>query len=100
MKLETKNSNKIEYGIVKTYQKWFMVLCKKAILPMLCGLIRCKLLISLHLNTFERLCILGWSHSNHNYKVFIAFHLGLHIEQNGPHTPCSHAKKLKNGARG
>ncbi len=29
-----------------------------------------------------------------------SLHLGLHIERDGPHTPCNHAKKLKNVTRG
>jgi len=29
-----------------------------------------------------------------------SLHLGLHIERDGPHTPCNHAKKLKNVVRG
>ncbi len=28
------------------------------------------------------------------------FHLHLHVERDGPHTPCSHAKKLKNVVKG
>jgi len=28
-----------------------------------------------------------------------SLYLGLHIEEDGPHTPCNHAKKLKNVAR-
>ncbi len=62
--------------------------------------IRCRLLILLHPIAFEHLCIPGWSCSNHNYKVLITLHLGLHIERDGPHTPCNHANKLKNVAKG
>ncbi len=77
-----------------------MVLHKKVNLFTLHHLIKCRLLITLHPNAFEPLYILGSSHSNHNYKVLIALHFSLHIERDGPHTPCSHAKKLKNVARG
>ncbi len=63
-------------------------------------LIKCRLLVPLHPNIFKPLYIYGSNHLNHNYKVLITFHLGLHIENDGPHTPCSHAKKFKNVARG
>jgi hypothetical protein len=33
-------------------------------------------------------------------QVLITFHLALHIEWDGPHTPCSHAMKLKDGTKG
>jgi hypothetical protein len=80
---------------------WFMVLHKiKANLLMPHHLIRRRLLITLHPNIFEPLYIPGLSHSNHNCKVLITLHLGLHIEKDGPHTPCSHAKKFKNVAKG
>ncbi len=78
----------------------FMVLHKKVNLFMPHHFIKCRLLVTLHLNAFEPLYILYSSHLNHNCKVLIAFHLGLHIEKDGPHTPCSHANKLKNVSRG
>jgi hypothetical protein len=52
-----------------------------------------------HLSVFECLCIPSSNRSNHNYKVLIALHFGLHVEKDGPHTTCNHAKKLKNVAR-
>jgi hypothetical protein len=61
--------------------------------------IGCKFPIMFHPNTFECLCIYGLNHLNDNYKVLIMLELGLHVERDGPHTPCSHAKKLKNVAK-
>jgi hypothetical protein len=43
---------------------------------------------------------LVWVAQISSAKAFIVFQLGLHIDLDGPHTPCSHAKKLKNVARG
>jgi len=63
---------------------------------MLDCLIRCRPPVLLHPSTFGCLCILDLSCSNHNYKVLITLRLDMHVERNGPHTPCSHAKKLKN----
>jgi hypothetical protein len=77
-----------------------MVLHKKVNIFTPHHLIKCRLLVTLHPNTFEPLYILYSSHSNHNCKVLIALHLGLHIERDGPHTPYSPAKKLKNVGRG
>jgi hypothetical protein len=78
----------------------FTILHKKANFPTLHHFIKCKLLVLLHPNSFECLCIPNSSHSNHNCKVLIMLHLGLHVEGDGPHTPCSHVKKLKNMAKG
>jgi hypothetical protein len=78
----------------------FMILCKKVNIPTLHHFIRCRLPILLHPSAFEHVCILGSSYLNCNYKDVIAFHLGLYVERNGPHTSCNHAKKLKNVARG
>jgi hypothetical protein len=103
MKPKTWNSNKIEYGIIITYKPliiFYSVLHKKVNLIMPHYLIRCRLLIALYPNVFKPLYIYGSNHLNHNYKVLITLHLGLHIENDGPHTPCSHAKKFKNVARG
>ncbi len=77
-----------------------MVLRRKANFPTLNCFIRCRLRISHHPNTFEHFCIPNSNHSNHNYKVPIAFHLGMHVKRDGPHTPCSHVKKVKNVAKG
>jgi hypothetical protein len=66
---------------------------------MLHRLIRCKLPVLLHPKAFKRFCIPNLSHSNHNFKVFVVLHLSLHIERDGPHIPCSHAKKLKSVAK-
>ncbi len=46
------------------------------------------------------ICIPVSNCSNYKCKVFITFQLGLHVEKDGPHTPCSHAKKPKNVTRG
>ncbi len=77
-----------------------MVLCKKVNFLTLHHFIKCKHLVSPHLSVFECLCIPNWNCLNHNCKVFITLHLAQYVEQNGPHTPCSHAKKLKNGTKG
>ncbi len=77
-----------------------MVLHKKTNFLTLHRFIRCIIYNLAPSNAYERLCKLGLSHLNHNYKVFIVLHLGLHVERDGPHTPCSHAKKLKNVIRG
>jgi hypothetical protein len=78
----------------------FMILHKKANLPTLHRFIKCRFLVSFHPNAFERLCIPSSSRSNHNCKVLIMLHLGLHVERDGPNTPCSHAEKMKNVVQG
>jgi hypothetical protein len=74
----------------------FLIHGKNANLLTLHHLIRCRFFVSFHPNAFEHLCILDSNRSNHNCKVPIALHLGLHVEKDRPHTPCNHAKKLKN----
>ncbi len=49
----------------------------------------------LQLSTFKCFSILSSNHLNHKCKVFIMLQLGLHVERDGPHTTCNHAKKLK-----
>ncbi len=66
---------------------------------MLHHLIECRFSIALHPNTFECLCICGSNFLNDNYKAPIMLQLGLHVERDEPHTPCSHANKLKNVAK-
>ncbi len=78
----------------------FLIHGKNANLLVLHHLIRYKFLVLLHPNAFEHLCIPNLNRSNHNYKVLIALHLGLHVEKDKPHTACNHAKKLKNMDRG
>jgi hypothetical protein len=73
----------------------FMVLYKKANLPLLHRIINYILLITFHPIAFTCLCILGSSCLNYNCKVLITFHLGFTLKRDGPHTPCSHAKKLR-----
>ncbi len=77
----------------------FMILHKKVNFPTLHHFIKCKLLVLFHPNAFERLCILSLNDLNHNCKVIIMVHLGLHVEGDGPHTVCNYVKKLKNVAK-
>ncbi len=65
----------------------FMVLHKKANLPLLHCFIECIILITFILSTFECLYMPSLSHLSHNCHVFITFHLGLHIEWDGPTHP-------------
>jgi hypothetical protein len=83
MKPKTYNSNKIEYDIVKNlltmnhFESWYYI----------------KRPISLHWTIL--FCIPNTSYSNHKCKVLIMLQLGLHIEEDGLHTPCSHAVMLR-----
>jgi hypothetical protein len=62
-------------------------MCMKVNCPTLYCLIKNKFLFTFYPNAFEPLFIPNLNHLNHNCKVFITLHLGLHIERNGPHTP-------------
>jgi len=67
---------------------------------MLHHLMGCRFLVVFHPSAFERLWIPSLSHLNHKCKVLIELQLGLHIERDGPHIPCNHAKKPKDVAKG
>jgi hypothetical protein len=99
MKPKICDSNKIEHDIVRNLSTmnhfWIMVLRKEANFLMLDCLVWCKLLVSFHQSAFEGLRIFDLSCSNHKCKVLTTLQLGLHVEGDGPHTPCSRAKKLK-----
>jgi len=73
----------------------FLIHGKNVIFLTLHHLIKCRFLVSFHPNVFEHLCIPESNCSNHNCKVFIVLHLGLHVEKDRPHTPCSMPRRRR-----
>jgi hypothetical protein len=95
---------KFSTALLETYQPWIILkswYCVRRKISLCCIVLFNAIFQSFSIQApLECFYVFDSIHSNHKCKVFIAFQLGLHIEKDGAHTPCNHAKKVKNVARG